>query len=68
MSVEIFDIDEEASTKLVIAIYNDGTDIIPSWWVEILEKGYYDIAEIETMLECFPSIMYQLEKLVERLK
>jgi len=68
MSVELFDIDEEPATKLVITIYNDGSDIIPAWWIEILERGYYDIAEIETMLDCFPNIITQLERLVQNFK
>ena len=65
MSVELFDIDEDPSTTLVLTIYNNGVDIIPSWWLEILEQKYYDIEEIKALLDCIPNIVKQLEKVLE---
>ena len=68
MSVEKFETDQDPSTTLVIAVYNDGTDIIPSWWLEILEQKYKHIAEIEAMLDVIPGIVSRLEEFVERCK
>lgn len=68
MSVEKFETDQDPSTTLVIAVYNDGTDIIPSWWLEILEQQYYDVAEIEAMLDVIPGIVSRLEEFVEKCK
>jgi hypothetical protein len=65
MSVELFDVDEDPSTTLVLAIYNDGRDIIPCWWLEILEQKYYDIEEIKALLDCIPNVVKQLEKVLE---
>jgi len=68
MPVELFNIDEDPSTTLVIAIYNDGNDIIPSWWLEMIDRDYYDIQEMQAVLDCIPGIVSRLEQFVEKFK
>lgn len=68
MAVEIFDEEAEPSTSLHIAIYNVKGSLVPSWWMEIPDEGWYDVAEMETILDCLPSIQIAIEKMVEHLK
>jgi hypothetical protein len=65
MPVEIFDEEIEPTTKLNVAVYSDKGIITPAWWLEIQDRGYYDIAEINAILDCIPNIMDQLTRLVE---
>ena len=65
MAVEIFDETTPPSTSLHVAIYNEKGAMIPSWWLELPEEEEYDILEIRTILDCIPSIVDQLEKLIQ---
>ena len=65
MPVEIFDEEMEPTTKLNVAVYNDKGIITPAWWLEIQERGYYDMAEINAILDCIPNIIDQLTRLME---
>lgn len=68
MAVEIFDEDAVPSTSIHIVVYNNKNHLIPSWWLELPvsdDDDFYNLNEIQSILNCLPSIKKQLESILE---